>query len=178
MTKKHKVFLSYHHKIDEKYRNKFEELFGNNFVSKSVDEGDIDTTNIKTEAIRQDIRDKYLSDTSVTVVLIGKETWKRKHIDWEISSSIRKTANSPRSGLIGILLPTYPMLEPNTYGPHTIPPRLYSNIKCGYAKIYNWTANSSKIETWIHEAFLRRNKINPDNSYPMFKNNRSGTQWQ
>ena len=65
----------------------------------------------------------------MTVVLIGAETWKRKHVDWEIGASIRETEHNPRSGLLGILLPTYPRPhgEPNNYFPNTIPPRLYDN---------------------------------------------------
>ncbi len=35
--------------------------------------GDIGT-NLKTETIRQKIRNKYLADATVTVVLIGSET--------------------------------------------------------------------------------------------------------
>lgn len=55
----------------------------------------------------QQIRDNYLRDSSVTIVLVGKDTWKRKFIDWEISASIRNTQNNPRSGLFGIILPTH-----------------------------------------------------------------------
>ena len=50
-------------------------------VSKSVQIGDIDS-NLPTERIRQKIRDEYLRDSTVTIVLIGSETWKRKHIDY------------------------------------------------------------------------------------------------
>jgi hypothetical protein len=148
-------------------------------VSKSVQMGDIDL-NIMTDTVRQKIRDEYLRDSTVTVVLIGSETWKRKHVDWEIGSSIRNTAYNPRSGLLGILLPSYPSPynAPNNYQSQTIPPRLHDNIECGFAKIYNWTDNSSTVQSWIHEAFQNRSRINPDNSYPNFINNRSGVGWQ
>jgi hypothetical protein len=177
---RHKVFVSYHHANDEWDRDKFEELFSKEYdilVSKSVQIGDIDP-NLKTDTIRQKIRDEYLRDSTVTVVLIGSETWKRKHIDWEIGASIRKTQRSSRSGLIGILLPDYPRSDPSKYNSKTIPPRLHDNIKCGFAKIYNWNDNPTIVQQWIHEAFLRRDKINPDNSFPSFVNNRSGTGWQ
>jgi hypothetical protein len=71
-------------------------------VSKSVQVGDIDP-NLKTDTLRQKIRDEYLHDSTVTVVLIGSETWKRKHVDWEIAASIRHTQYNPRSCLIGSL---------------------------------------------------------------------------
>jgi hypothetical protein len=147
-------------------------------VSKSVQIGDINTY-LPTETIRQKIRDEYLRDSTVTVVLIGSETWQRKHVDWEIGASIRNTQYNPRSGLIGILLPTYPRPHnaPNNYTSSTIPPRLHDNIRCGFAKIYNWSEDPKVVHDWIHEAFNRRNRINPDNSYDSFVNNRSSERW-
>ena len=147
-------------------------------MSKSVGEGDVDP-NLKTDTIRQKIRDEYLRDSTVTVVLIGSETWKRKHVDWEIGSSIRHTEYNPRSGLLGIVLPTYrgPNEDMGKYNPYTIPPRLYDNIVCGFAQIYNWSENPNDVQSRIHEAFVQRNKVLPNNSYPPFKNNRSGERW-
>lgn len=178
---RHKVFVSYHHANDQYYRNRFEQLFSGAYdimVSKSVQIGDINTY-LPTDTIRQKIRDEYLRDSTVTVVLIGAETWQRKHVDWEIDSSIRNTQFNPRSGLIGILLPTYPRPSgaPSNYNGRTIPPRLNDNILCGFAKIYNWSEEPKVVHDWIHEAFGRRNKINPDNSYDNFVNNRSGERW-
>ena len=178
---RHKVFVSYHHSDgDQLYRNHFENLFANIhdvMVSKSVQIGDIDP-GLATETIRQKIRDEYLRDSTVTVVLIGAETWKRKHVDWEIGSSIRQTQYNPRSGLLGIILPTYPRADQAKYNPYTIPPRLYDNIKCSYASIYNWSNDPASVKKWIHDAFGRRNNVDPDNSYPNFVNNRSGERWQ
>ena len=191
-TNRHKVFVSYHHEKDQKYREQFERLFSerhNIMVSKSVQMGDIDQ-GLKTETVRQKIRDEYLGDSTVTLVLIGAETWKRKHVDWEIGSSIRRTKKSPRSGLVGIFLPTYPkykFLEIEKYNASpttmlskiykTIPPRLYDNVKCGYAKLYKWSTSPSKVIKQVDEAFKNRKIINPDNSYPSFSNNRSANKW-
>ncbi|MCT7614882.1 TIR domain-containing protein [Aliarcobacter butzleri] len=187
MSNKHKVFISYHHANDEEYKKEFVETFGkifDGFIDKSVSAGDIDS-NLKTETIRQKIRDDFIRDATVTIVLIGAETWKRKHVDWEISSSIRETEKNPRTGLIGILLPSYSdfsfdskTLDYLPYNKYTIPPRLSDNIDCGFAKIYDWSENHDKIKEWIHDAFERRNKINPDNSFPSFKNNKYAEKWQ
>lgn len=182
MNNRHKVFVSYHHENDQAYRDEFEILFSDIFdiiVSRSVQIGDLDPQ-LTTDTIRQRIRDEYLRDSTVTVVLIGAETWKRKHVDWEIGSSIRQTQYSPRSGLLGILLPTYPRPygEPEAYVGSTIPPRLYDNIQCGFAKIYNWDTDPNSVQSWIHEAFNRRNRITPDNSLSSFTYNRSGERWQ
>lgn len=179
MSNRHKVFVSYHHALDENYKNIFELRFGNAFsaiVPGSVNDGDIDP-NLSTETIRQKIRDEYLRDTSVTVVLIGAETWQRKHIDWEIGSSIRQTQYNPRSGLLGILLPTYPRTDQTKYNQHTIPPRLYDNIKCEFAAIYNWSDNPTMVQDWIHHAYLRKSTKQPENSRAPFGKNRTGSEW-
>jgi len=190
-TKTHKVFVSFHHgeklidpKCGQYWKERFEYLFHDYYeaiISRSVQDGDI-KDGLQTETTRQKIRDEFIADATVTVVLIGPETWKRKHIDWEISSSIRDTINNPRCGLIGILLPTYPNYDPikNTYNPNTIPPRLQKNIDCGFATIHIWNENPSIVQSWIHAAYERRDKIAPNNSYPMFVNNRAADQkqWQ
>lgn len=99
MNNRHRVFLSFHHANDEYYKNRFETLFceyEEAVISGSVNDGDIDINSLR-DTIRQTIRDKYLKKTTVTVVLIGAETWKRKHVDWEIGSSLRNTIyNSDR----------------------------------------------------------------------------------
>ena len=180
MNDRHRVFVSYYHDEDQDYRELFENLFADIhdiMVSESVEIGDI-KPNLPPERIHQIIRDEYLRDSTVTVVLVGAHTWQRKFVDWEIGSSIRDTKNNSRSGLLGILLPTYPRASSDTYDPYTIPPRLYDNIQCGFAKIYNWSNDPHQVQSWIHDAFKRRREILPDNSRDSFKNNRSGERWQ
>lgn len=186
---RHKVFISFHHgnkfldpACGEYWKERFERLFHDQYeclISRSVQDGDIQNW-ISTDSIRQKIRDNFISEATVTIVLIGPETWKRKHVDWEISSSIRDTFYNSRCGLFGILLPTYPDYNPvyKTFNEHTIPPRLWNNVQCGYANIYLWNENPINIRTWIHEAFEKRNRIKPSNSYPMFKNNKPDFQRQ
>ena len=98
---KHKLFISYYHSDDEYYRDKFEELFGDLFINKSVQIGDIDD-DLSDEYIKRLIRENYISDTSVVVVLVGKNTYCRKHVDWEISAGLLNNA-----GLIGLALPSH-----------------------------------------------------------------------
>ena len=182
MSDRHKVFVSYHHENDQACRDRFETLFSDIYdimESRSVQIGDINP-NLHTDNVRQIIRDDYLQDSTVTVVLIGTETWKRKHVDWEISASISHTKASDRSGLIGIFLPTHPDYGTDKYNPYIIPPRLYRNVECRYAKLYDWSTNPDHVQTWIHKAFKRRKQknLNPYNSDPLFANNRSGDRWQ
>ena len=179
MTIKHKTFISYHHANDEQYKIAFKKIFADIhdiIVPWDVEIGDIDPK-LKPETIRQKIRDEYLKEATVTVVLIGTQTWQRKHVDWEISSSIRDTKNNSRAGLLGIFLPTYPLSSDNKYNHRTTPPRLYDNVKCDFATLHKWSNNPVEVQNWIHESFERRLKINPDNSYPLFAQNRTGNQW-
>jgi hypothetical protein len=182
MTTKHKTFISYHHANDEQYKIAFKKIFADIhdiIVPWDVEIGDIDP-NLKTDTIRRKIRDEYLRDSTVTVVLIGSQTWQRRHVDWEIYSSLRDTNANPRSGLVGILLPTHPNFNSYQINYNTIPPRLYDNLQNGYAKLYRWSIDPFAVERWIHEAFLNRDnpRILPNLQRELFKNNRTGSQWQ
>lgn len=179
MATSHKVFVSYHHDNDQYYRDMFEDLFVDDFsvfISKSVQIGDINPL-LPTDSVRQQIRDKYLRDSTVTIVLIGSETWKRKHVDWEIASSIRQTQLSSRSGLLGLILPTHPDYGSEKYDRTIVPPRLAKNAACGFATIYDWSTNPISVAAWIEKAYQARAKIQPDNSFPHFSNNKSGVRW-
>jgi len=178
---RHNVFVSYHHANDEYYKNRFEHLFGDvedSIISRSVQIGDIDPY-ANTEYVRQLIRDEFLRKSTVTVVLVGAETWKRKHVDWEIGSSLRQTAYNSRSGLVGLLLPDHPSYGLTTYDPYTVPPRLHDNVQRGFAEMYSWTEQPVVVQNWIHEAYRRRSSLTclPDNSRDAFRRNSSGSRW-
>jgi hypothetical protein len=128
--------------------------------------------------VRQKIRDEYLSDSTVTVVLIGPQTWQRRHVDWEISSSIRQTKLSSRSGLLGILLPNHPNYGTPNYDAGIVPPRLFDNDVCGFADIYNWSDSPAEVARWIEIAFNKRDTVQPDNSYPHYVYNKTGDRWR
>jgi len=102
----HKVFISYHHANDHAYKERLMQLnrYHGLFIDLSVDTGDIDD-NLDDQAIRQIIRDDYLKDSVVTIVLVGKETKNRKHVDWEIYSSMVNGKINKRSGILVINLP-------------------------------------------------------------------------
>lgn len=173
-TPRHKVFTSFHHE-DQAYKDRFVKITGNDLVDKSVEDGDIDN-NLRTGTVRQKIRDEFIRDATVTIVLIGPGTWQRKHVDWEIGSSLRKTKLNSRCGLIGILLPNHPDYNRKKHRDQLIPPRLADNLNGdnSYASIHKWTNNPKEIRKWIDAAFQRRNKIKPNNKRPQYKNNRRG----
>ena len=178
-TPRHKVFVSFHHE-DQAYKDLFVRMMGDDIVDKSVEDGDIDDLNIKTETIRQKIRDDFIADATVTVVLIGPCTWQRKHVDWEIGSSLRDTKLNSRCGLLGILLPNHPDFGKQTYNPYLIPPRLADNCKGSdsFACIYDWPSQqeaTDRMRQRVHKAFQRRNGTPPDNSRDQFARNRPGS---
>lgn len=103
----HRVFISYHHDNDQWYKDELVRIGRefNIFEDWSVDTGDIND-NLSDEQIRVKIRDEYLRDSSITIVLVGTETKHRKHVDWEIYSSMFDGTVNKKSGIIVINLPS------------------------------------------------------------------------
>ena len=177
MGTRHNVFLSYYHDQDQHYKDRFVRLMGDNIVDKSVDLGDIIDNNLPTEAVLQRIREDHIAQVSVTVVLIGRCTWQRKYVDWEIGASLRDKPANPRCGLLGVLLPNHPDYGIETCNRHRIPPRLADNWNENdtFASIYDWSDDPLEVRSWIHQAFLRRRRQpDPDISRHPFGRNWNG----
>jgi hypothetical protein len=124
----------------------------------------IDSTN--TSYVMQRIRELYLKDSTVTIVLIGKCTWARRFVDWEVQASLRNPADGYPNGLVAIQLwESY----------KTLPNRVNLNVDSGYAKFYKYPSSSKALENLIDEAwnarFDKQNLI--VNPRDRFKNNRS-----
>lgn len=166
---KHNVFISYHHENDEQYKFEFKKRFGNLFIDKSVNPGDYDD-NLSDEYIKRLIREDKITDSTVVIVLIGEETYSRKHVDWEISAGLTEKAGG-RSGLLGIILPPYGR-------DRCIPARLGDNVKPQgeYARLYFWTDliyGKLDVEMMIDDAFERKNNtsLKPDNNRKQMSHN-------
>ena len=96
MAVKHRCFVSYH-KVNSTVVKNFVEEFSDVFTAKTVgvtDEDDFIDSDDREYVMRR-IREKYLSNTTVTIVLIGECTKARKYVDWEIASDC-KTHRRPR----------------------------------------------------------------------------------
>ncbi len=157
---KHKIFLSYYHKDDQNYRDYFESYFRHTYITRSVQLGDINSDN-STEYIKRLIQEDYISDASVVVVLVGPRTRCRKHVDWEISAGLNRKVGGC-SGLLGILLPEFPLTTDDKYRPSDLPPRLNDNVQTGYASLYWWKSvvNDANFLTKIlDEAFDKRQTV-------------------
>ena len=151
-----KCFISYHHD-DQKYVDNFVKTFDEEkgvFIVRALgvmDQGIIESTD--TDYIMRRIREKYLTDSTVTIVLIGKCTWARQYVDWEIASTLRNDPNNKRSGLVAINLPYV------NDTPTTLPPRFKDNWKSdgsGYAKWYKYPTSASGLAEIIEEAYGAR----------------------
>ena len=77
---RHNVFISYHHKNDQWYKDELIRMGKEYavFIDKSVGGGNI-LEHLADQQIRRRVRDEYLRDSTVTIVLVGAETKRRKH---------------------------------------------------------------------------------------------------
>ena len=103
----HKVFISFYHHDDQVYKDKLVKWAKDNnvFIDGSVDIGDI-PEEWDDQKIRETIRDEYLKYTSVTIILVGPNTRHRKHVDWEIYSSVYDGKVNKKSGIVVVISDT------------------------------------------------------------------------
>lgn len=112
---RHKVFISYYHKDDQDYKNYLIRMTEWNqaawreqsiFDDYSVHENEIDDTGLSAEQIRRIIRDDYIREATVLILLCGQNTKRRKHIDWEIHAAMYDSEVNRQMGIVVINLPT------------------------------------------------------------------------
>jgi hypothetical protein len=152
---RHKCFVSYHvSDLDEV--TAFLDTYGSEFIARSVgvtEEDDfVDSTD--TDYVKRRIRELYLTDSPVTIVLLGRCTWSRKFVDWEISSSLRNDSANKRSGLLAMPLPSM-------NNSSRLPARIRDNwikddLPSSYAAYASYPTQTSDIRDHIERAFLAR----------------------
>ena len=207
MTKRHKVFVSYYHADDQIYKNRLVEMNYYNFEKGkrefifedySVRDGDIDDS-LSAEQIRRIIRDEYIRDATVLILLCGNNTKYRKHVDWEIHAAMFDTELNPKMGIIVINLPSIRQgiyanseeekkiisdssswLKLNTrseferYYPY-LPSRIIDSLSNGAdITIVDWERivyNSERLMLLIDNAYARRKNIKYDHSAPLKRRN-------
>ncbi len=153
---RHKCFISYH-KADAEEALTFVEGFENYFIPKSVgishDDPLIDSGD--NDYIMNKIRDKYLADSTVTILLVGRCTWARKFVDWELYSSLRRDPKNRLNGLLAVELPSI------AGSGVSLPPRARLNVPSAnssesYGKYIRYPTSGSNLQTWIDDAFRAR----------------------
>lgn len=147
---KRRVFVSYHHGGDQPYYDAFSRTFCDTYdvitdssLERAVDSEDVDY-------VMRRIREEFITGTSCTIVLVGRDTWGRKYVDWEIQATLEK-----QHGIIGVYLPSAPV---NVNGKITVPDRLHDNIESAYALWVSWaalTASAQACTTLIEQANAR-----------------------
>ncbi|MFG3602532.1 TIR domain-containing protein [Micromonospora chersina] len=148
-----KCFISYHH-ADQDEVEEFVESFGHLFIARILgvsDEDDfIDSDD--TDYVMDCIRERYLTDSTVTIVLLGRCTWARRYVDWEIYSTLRHDKLNRRSGLMGINLPS---VEGTSV---TLPARLADNVDGDklYAQWWKYPSSDWALRSCIEDAFTAR----------------------
>ena len=198
----HKVFISYHHDNDQYYKNSLVKINDQHrvFIDRSVDTGDV-SDQLTDETIREKIRDEFLRDSTVTILLVGLETKYRKHVDWELYSSMIDGTINKKSGILVVNLPptecTYftaahesekPTVYPECQSWISIdkraeyerrypylPDRIIDNLleKKAKVSVTNWskTCDPTNLSCLINAAFEDRQKCKYDLSRPMRRRN-------
>lgn len=208
MVNRHRVFISYYHDDDQYYKDKLIEMkyynpdtftYESIFEDYSVNDGDIDDSTLTAEQIRRIIRDEYIKDATVLVLLCGSNTKNRKHIDWEIHAAMYDSDVNPQMGILVINLPTIDqciracdedekrIISNNTnwfsldsrqefeeHYPY-MPVRIIDNlVKKVPITVVSWNTienSPEKIMYLIDKAFKRRKTNEYDHSRPLRSNN-------
>jgi hypothetical protein len=101
---KRKVFISYCH-LNQFEANTFVETWKNVLIPRALgttfSDDIINSTN--PEYVMSQIRQKYLGDSTVTVLLIGSCTHSRRYVDWELKASLKRGDSTP-NGVVAFLL--------------------------------------------------------------------------
>ena len=161
-----KCFISYHHE-DLTAVDRFITRFGaRNFMKRGITLPDEVINSDDTDYVMRRVRELYVQDSTVTVVLMGECTWSRRFVDWEIQASLRRPADGLPNGLLGILI--------NHRRRPPLPPRFKLNRDSGYARYHFYPPNAGTLGEWIEDAYrartARQNWIN--NPRERFRRNR------
>ena len=176
---KRRCFISYHHADEAEVRNFITtfstvgEIFTSRALGMEMEPDIIDSWD--TDYVLRQIRERYLANTSVTIVMIGRCTWARRYVDWEIAASLRSMPSGPANGLLGIKLPSYIVGGgyPDRLNANLLPPPVQAEQEC-YARAINYPTSAKVLEDAIEAAYQRRQQLGHliNNAAPRFQNNR------
>lgn len=152
---RHKCFISYHG-ADIDGVTAFVETFNGVFIPRVIGVSDSDhfqepVSSQDEDYIKDQIGSKYLSDSTVTILYVGKCTWARKYVDWELSSSLRNSPVNKRNGLLAI--------TPVDRSTNTLPGRFADNFDSDdtkYGRYYYYPTAEASLRAWIEDAFSAR----------------------
>ena len=114
------------------------------------------------------ISEYFANKLSITIVLVGPETWKRKYVDWEIRSTLHE-----KHALLGLALHNAPR---SWDGKVTVPDRLHHHVVSGFAHFMELSSvvGPAGLKVAIEVAIAKsKNTEHIDNSFPKMFRNRS-----
>lgn len=158
-----KVFVSYHHGGDQAYYDEFSRFFHDQYESIRDNSLDRVIQSDNTEYVMRQIRERYITGTSCTIVLIGAQSHQRKYLDWEIKATLDK-----QHGLVGIVLPTH---IKNAANEIIVPDRFLDNNRIGYAVWAHWNGLTVQGLADLVNVALAKPKYLIDNSRPARQRN-------
>jgi len=106
----HKCYIAFKYEIEDKeYKRIIQEDLKIDMIDKSLDKEIVSTNE---EYIMQKIRRDYISDSTVTIFIIGQRSaenlgWnEQRFIKRELQASLYNGSGNTRNGIIGIVLPS------------------------------------------------------------------------
>ncbi len=104
---RHTCFVSYHD-ADFGEVESFIRQFGEEFVPRCIGVTPQDgfVGSLDEHYIKSRIREECLGDSTVTIALLGRETWHQMFVDWEIAASLLEGPVRPRNGILAMPLPS------------------------------------------------------------------------
>ena len=147
----HRVFIS-HKREDKAYKNYIQNNLGIDMIDKSLDIA-IDSTD--EEYVMRKIREDYLSDSTVTIFLIGSNSSENKgekeqvYIKRELQASLFDGKANSKNGILGIVLPE---MYDNIYKGS------YSCNKCGGSHNTVAINDNTVIKEFSYNYYIPNNK--------------------
>jgi len=147
----HKCFISFKTE-DIYYKYYIQEHLAVDMIDKSLNEP-IDSDN--EDYIMRKIREDYLSDSTVTIFLIGQRSsenlgwYEQRFIKRELQASLYNSQISSKSGILGIVLPN---VTPNIFGGSGI------CSACGGTHTYVNINDNTSVKEFSYNYYIPHNK--------------------
>jgi hypothetical protein len=165
MSVRHDCFII-SHPADRDHADAFIVRFRDVFIPRARGVTEADGLAVSAEADREPvlhaIRQKYIWEARLTIVLTGECTWASRFVDWEIAAALRADEIGPRTGLLGIRLPYLGGARPAV-----VPERFADNVDAEYADFRGYPATSEELRYWVEGALVRAQYGTPDNHRPL-----------
>lgn len=144
-----RVFISYH-RADQKYRTAIENLLRQNNISYYAVPENTNFDGMHHQHIK-DIINSQMYNCNVLLCIVGKETYSRPHVDWELHEALKGDINH-RRGILAVLLENR-RDNKNNIDYSTFPNRLQDNED--YIVIEQYCSLYEKIVEALDEAFKK-----------------------